>query len=190
MSIEDIFNRVYKDSVWGYKSGSGSDPKNAEPWIALVNQYLGRDDVSTVLDLGCGDGRLMERYDLAGIQYLGVDVSSDIISEKVERSNIKFVVGDAMTMEIPETDLIIIKDVLQHLPIEYIQHIVPKLIVKAKIVIFCNDVETVNRNISVGGYRGIDLLAPPFNFNLRPLFDFISDTDLKRIHIYEKGHNV
>ena len=190
ISTEEAFNRIYKESVWGHKSGSGSDPKNASPWIDLVNQYLERDDLHTLLDVGCGDGRLMAHYRLEGKQYLGVDVSSEVMKDNVERDGVTFKVDDVMSMEIQETDLIIIKDVLQHLPIPYIQQIVPKLMSKAKVVLFCNDIAAVNTDITVGGYRGIDLKADPFNFDLKVLFDFTSNTEVKRVHLYERELHV
>jgi len=70
MSIHAVFDRIYQESVWGHKSGPGSDPKNAGPWIEVVNQYLSMESVHTIVDVGCGDGRLMRHYTLEGKEVL------------------------------------------------------------------------------------------------------------------------
>lgn len=184
MSIHAVFDRIYQESVWGHKSGPGSDPKNAGPWIEVVNQYLSMESVHTIVDVGCGDGRLMRHYTLEGKRYLGIDASQEVIAQNVGSDSIKFIVGDATTMDIPEADLIIVKDVLQHLPLTYIQAIVPKLMEKAQILLVCNDVQPYNKDIEVGGYRGLDLLAKPFEFNLKHLFDFNSNPHIKRVYVY------
>jgi len=118
MKSSEVFDDIYRKSTWGFQSGPGSDPIAAKPWIDIVNGYLSLPDVVKVLDIGCGDWRLGEQYNLEGKKYIGIDVSDEalIIARKKAKHGAVFQQNDAATMEWLDADLIIIKDVLQHLP--------------------------------------------------------------------------
>lgn len=165
---KDIFDQIYLNSTWGYKSGPGSDPDSSETWIDSVNNFIAKDDVSSVLDLGCGDWRLGSKYNLQGKDYIGVDVSSIIINEikANESDNIKFIDADICTMDIPYADLVLIKDVLQHLPNKDIAIILDQVIKKSKYALICNDFsDDYNLDILPGGGRTLNLSESPFNYN-------------------------
>lgn len=185
---KDIFNFIYLTNFWTQKSGPGSDPKNAQQWIETVNSFLSREDITTVLDIGCGDFRIGKALNLDGKVYTGVDVSSVIIEEVVQysASNIKFVCDDVETMDFPETDLILIKDVLMHLPYKSINAIMDKTMKKAKYALICNDFkeEEANIDISAGQWRNLDLLKNPFNYELKTVCIFRSENHNKIISLY------
>lgn len=76
-----------------------------------------------VLDLGCGNGRLLEALKDKGIDYLGVDSSSALVSlAQKNHPAQKFIVGDILTLdglkETPDNyyDFIFCLAVLQHIP--------------------------------------------------------------------------
>jgi SAM-dependent methyltransferase len=175
MNNKQIFNEIYQTSYWGYKSGEGSIPANAIPWINTVNKFIAKDDVHSVLDLGCGDWRLGSSYNLLNKKYLGVDASQIIIDEISHYANdsISFICEDMVTMDINNHDLIIIKDVFQHLPNNEIQEIMNKVFQKCKYALICNDFSNnANRNIGTGGWRELDLNSEPFNYNLEQVSDW------------------
>src|SRR5262245_41608246 len=100
--------------------------------------------------------------------YLGIDIASDVIEDvrnKHEKGKIKFQVGD-ITEDLPAADLLISKDVLQHLSNKLIHKFIKNNLKKGKYkwVILTNDRDrhSNNRDISNGGYRMINLAAPPF----------------------------
>ena len=69
------------------------------------------------MDAGCGDWSFSSTIDWGDASYLGVDIASDVIDavrKKHEKGKITFRVGD-ITEELPAADLLISKDVLQHL---------------------------------------------------------------------------
>ena len=79
-----------------------------------------------------------------------------------EKRNVKFRVGD-ITEELPGADLLISKDVLQHLPNELVQvHQEQSAEGKYKWALLTNDRGSGNLDTLPGGYRAIDLAAPPF----------------------------
>jgi len=182
VSNEEAFNAIYTNSTWGHKSGPGSDPANAAPWIAEANKLLAQDDIHTVLDLGCGDWRLCKELNLEGKEYTGIDVSSVIIEDikQYESEHIKFMQGDLETIDFPQVDLILIKDVLQHLPIAAIHTIMNKIMASAKYALICNDIADANTEIKAGEWRGINLALEPFNYKLQLVMAYGN----KRISLY------
>lgn len=171
MNHSEIFNNIYKKSLWGYKSGNGSEPENSIPWIKVVNNFLNQSDINSILDFGCGDWRLGQKYKIGNKKYLGVDVSSVIIEEiqKYSKINISFVQGDATTMDIKYYDLILIKDVLQHLSNSSVNTILNKIMFSCKYALICNDFTEINKDITPGSYRGINLKNEPFKYNFEEI---------------------
>jgi hypothetical protein len=73
-------------------------------------------------------------------------------------------VGD-ITDDLPAADLLISKDVLQHLSNALVQNFIRNNLRKGKYkwVILTNDRGSGNHDVESGGYRAIDLAAPPFD---------------------------
>lgn len=188
MTTGQVFDNIYRNSIWGFQSGPGSDPAKAQPWIDTVNEMLARENIVSVLDIGCGDWRLGEQYNLEGKKYIGVDVSDEAL--KIARAKAKhgavFMHNDAATMEIEGTvDLILIKDVLQHLPNDTIKTIMDKIVEHARYALICNDIGTGNGDTHVGGHRGLNLQEHPFNYPVTNLRYY--GEQIKMINFYAKG---
>ena len=169
MSNQEVFDSIYTNSTWGYKSGPGSDPFSARTWIDIVNFFIKAKEVSTILEIGCGDWRVGNRYNLNGALYTGVDVSSVIIDElqPFATDTIHFINADAETFQFPHVDLILCKDVLQHLPNASVITIMDKIMSHSPYVLVCNDwTETNTGDIEAGGHRRINLKEEPFNYPL------------------------
>lgn len=172
MTNPEAFDNIYINNTWGFKSGAGSNPVFAKPWIDLVNYFLSRKDVKTVIDVGCGDWRIGKCLNLEGKDYTGIDISSVILEETSlnAKENIKFIHGDFETLDIHDADLILIKDVLQHLTNSSIYNIINKIMGKTKYALICDDLDRDNKSnnnadILPGLHRFIDLSQKPFNFN-------------------------
>jgi hypothetical protein len=63
---QSAFDKIYRTNMWGYKSGGGSDPEFAQVWIDHVNALLAKQDIKTVVDVGCGDWRIGKHLNLQG----------------------------------------------------------------------------------------------------------------------------
>lgn len=198
MDNKQIFNDIYKNQSWGFDSGPGSDPENAKEWINLVNSFIIKNNIKSILDLGCGDWRLGKELNLDSVDYVGVDVSS-IIIEKIkhnEKENIKFINHDIESFDFLDVDLILIKDVLQHLKLESVKNIVDKIVAHGKYALICNDFnkdnaysDKSNYQINSGDYVYLDLTADPFNYNLTPVLDFESFVKIKRVYLFDNSTN-
>lgn len=169
MTNDFVFDSIYIDSVWGYKSGPGSDPVAAQPWIDTVNLFLEKNDVNSIVDVGCGDWRLASNYLLKDKSYLGIDVSSVILEETAKHtsSNITFLNQDAETFDFPFVDLILIKDVLMHLPNSSVKTILDKVFNSCRYALICEDYAPVNyTDIPSGHHRFLNLTTEPFAYDL------------------------
>ena len=172
-SLPSTFNRIYAEGGWGKDatgkgtSGSGSTLEITREYRAYVEYFIKKHAVKSVVDAGCGDWTFSSAIDWGDASYLGVDIASDVIEalrKKHEKGKIKFEVGD-ITENLPAADLLISKDVLQHLSNELIHKFIKNNLRKGKYkwVILTNDRSTKNLDIRPGEHRMIDLTAPPFN---------------------------
>jgi SAM-dependent methyltransferase len=177
--LTSTFNRVYTEGAWGKDvagkgtSGTGSTLEITREYRAYVEDFMRKHSVKSVVDAGCGDWSFSSAIDWGHASYLGIDIASDVIAvvrSKHETDKIKFQVGD-ITDELPAAELLISKDVLQHLSNTRVQKFIRNNLRKGKYkwVILTNDRGSENRDIASGGYRAIDLAAPPFE--IRGLVD-------------------
>jgi SAM-dependent methyltransferase len=173
LALTHTFNRIYAEGVWGKDvtgkgvSGTGSTLEITREYRAYVEDFLKKHAITSVVDAGCGDWTFSSAIDWGNVRYVGIDIASDVIDavrKKHEKGNIKFQVGD-ITEELPAADLLISKDVLQHLSNELVQKFIKNNLRKGKYkwVILTNDRGNGNHDVQSGGYRAIDLAAPPFD---------------------------
>ena len=135
-SNAERFGEIYRRRLWGgdqsadFFSGAGSTPEVVGPYIASVRGVLAGRPRSVVVEIGCGDfGVGSQLTDLAGL-YTACDVVPELIDRNQRlfvRDNLKFVTIDAVTDPLPPGDLVIVRQVFQHLRNDQIQRIVKKL---------------------------------------------------------------
>ena len=126
-----IFSEIYAKNVWGggnepFFSGRGSHNENIIiPYINTLLQIISNNNIRLITDLGCGDFWIM-RHVLSTLDknnynffYNGVDVVEELIDHNNKtfgRANVKFHCMDAaQDNELPFGELLIIRQVLQHL---------------------------------------------------------------------------
>ncbi|MCX6987690.1 MAG: class I SAM-dependent methyltransferase [Chlamydiae bacterium] len=194
ISNESAFGYIYENGVWGCdenghgNSGTGSDPKNTTVYISFLQQFLADHQIASVVDLGCGDFRLGRCICWDGIDYIGIDVVDSLLNTNIENfsaSNISFALADGVNYPLPAADLLICKDVLQHLPFGDIHKIINQF-KKFKYCLIINDVDPItltckNKDIARGGYRQLDLTKRPFRLSGHIIFHYISDSAKKQV---------
>jgi tetratricopeptide (TPR) repeat protein len=165
-----VFDRIYRNGGWrGKGSGPGSAPEASKDYIALVNRLINQTPgIRSILDIGCGDWQIMRHVDLSRKRYLGVDVAASVIAANVQafgRENIRFQVLNPCLDDIPDVDLIMMKDVAQHLPTGCVRKILERIAARCRYALITNDFteQNVAREIPIGGWRPINVLAPPFD---------------------------
>lgn len=187
-----IFNKIYAKSFWGNGSGEGSSPEATVPYKHFIEDFINKNNISSVVDLGCGDWQFSQFMDFKGAKYLGIDASENIIdinSKKFSNKKVSFMHLPDSYEKIPKADLLLCKDVMQHLNIQEIFKI-SKIFPRYKFCLITNDVlnasplgkaiirilnkrwKLVNREIQIGDYRPLELTQKPFCFKLNKVFEW------------------
>lgn len=147
------------------KSGPGSKPEFTEPYRKFLEDFISQREIESVLDLGCGDLEIMSRVNLHGATYLGIDViAARVAANASKHPELPCVWHDLTTYQLPPADLIICKDVIQHWTNDEVLTFIERLEAapfRYALITNCN-YGPANHDIKTGGWRPIDLTAPPF----------------------------
>ena len=150
MAEEDDFHAqkfasIYENGSWGGiatpRSGSGSTFQAALPYVETIQKIISEQRIKVVLDIGHGDWEMWKYYKFENTQYIGIDVYAELTRELEERHGTKtrkFYNLNAATQELPEADICITKDVLQHLTDSDISKILTKMR-NFEYLVICND---------------------------------------------------
>jgi hypothetical protein len=191
-----IFTKIYKNNLWGgakgeYFSGPGSHNKFISSYANIITEFILRNKVKSIIEIGCGDfnvsGVILRGLDLEGYlySYTGYDVVKPLIIKNkllYTSSKIDFSYKDACTGHIKPGDLLIIRQVLQHLNNKSIKQIVSKFR-NYKYIIFSehqaseihgdalipNLDKKTNESIRLESRSGVYLDKDPFNCNIDSL---------------------
>jgi SAM-dependent methyltransferase len=175
---ENVWEYIYTNKVWSENndSGHGSIVYNALPWLAYLNAFIAANDISSVLDLGSGDGRMFAELDLRGASYTGIEASSlaiKLFEDANPDAEYTLIHSNLLDADYPQVDLIIVKDVLMHNPVADINKILTKIKQSCKYALFCEmypDKEYAD--IPAGQFRPISLADPAFDIEVQHLFQY------------------
>jgi hypothetical protein len=191
LSTKDVFAKVYADGIWGrsndsqqkFFSGTGSHDQ------AVTSVYVGavRSFVQSLgfrpaaVDLGCGDFQVgAQLRDLFGT-YVACDIVPSLVAFNQARYgdlDVDFRVLDLTADPLPAGDVILLRQVLQHLSNEQIKKVVPKLATRCKYLVLTEHVPegddfVANLDMPTGpGIRlglpsGVVLTEPPFDLQAK-----------------------
>jgi len=165
--IRAAFESVYAENQWQYGSGPGSLPRNTTAYRGFLEAFLEANDIRTVTDLGCGDWQFSRLIDWTGRHYTGFDVVPHLVAANQERfgaPRISFRVLDRID-DLPGGDLLLAKEVLQHLPNNVVLDYISVIRRRYKYALITNSVipqEHCNSDIVAGGFRPLRLQQAPF----------------------------
>jgi SAM-dependent methyltransferase len=120
----EIFSEIYDRNRWGgepgaFHSGSGSTGSHAEQYGQMVRRFIAERGIRRVVDLGCGDFRVgAQLLDGMAVDYTGIDIVPALIeaNRRLHGSGrVRFECRDIIEDELPQGDLCLIRQVLQHL---------------------------------------------------------------------------
>jgi len=121
--MEEDFIPLIQTAPGGSVNGPGSSLGCTEPIVERLPALLHRHQLTTMLDVGCGDWNWMRHVDLTGIDYTGwdVDIAQVARNRKLFGDRARFDAENILTVEdMPRYDVILCRDVLAHLPNEHI----------------------------------------------------------------------
>ena len=194
-----VFSQIYREHHWGgpepgeFYSGEGSRGPVVDQYVTCMARVLNdlaadADRPLHVVDLGCGDFEVGRRLiaEAPGIRYTGCDIVPELcahLSAVHGRDGVSFRCVDAVSEDLPDGDVCLIRQVLQHLSNDDIKTVLRKLH-KYKMVCITEsypveEVGPVNpdkpTNLDVrfdwraGRGRGVELDKPPFSLRTREL---------------------
>lgn len=181
--LEVIFTNISKNC----SEDEGAKLEVVFPYIESITDFLHAKGIRSVVEVGCGDWQFSKYIDWDGIDYIGYDIVKEIVEKNYEEysaPNITFGRANCILADLPRADLLICKDVLQHLSNESIREFLKQL-PKYSVCLITNDIDfffnTNNSPIQDGEYRPVDLTKPPFNIRGHSLFDYRSGATQKQI---------
>lgn len=191
------FEEIYEQNEWGHGSGEGSLVIHTKGYKTFLEGFLSRNHIKTVVEMGCGDWQFSRYIDWKGAKYVGYDVVPSVVQMNTSafaNENVDFKLYSGNPAELPQADLLIVKDVLQHLPNQLVHDFLPSL-KKFRHALITNctnpiDASDVNHDIEVGAFRYLDLRLPPFNLEASLAYTFSKvDVGLKaKYATWKRGH--
>lgn len=176
-SISNTFTSIIDSDKWNGGCGPGSRASATVEYRQFIQRYIKENNIKSVLDFGCGDWEFSQLIDWTGVSYLGLDVVKKFIdnnNKEYSSENVKFqhYNGDD---ELPCTvDLIICKDVLQHLNIDLVNKLLDRFSRSSSRMLITNDISNTgnNKDIENGGWTPIKLDEAPYARNAFPVFNY------------------
>lgn len=171
-SVESIFTQIYQKNLWGNtssRSGPGSDIPHTENLRKELPILLKKLEISSLLDIPCGDFFWLKEVNLDFLKYIGADIVEEIIVENNKnyaKENRVFLKLNTISDKLPKVDLIFCKDLFQHLSFKDI-FLSIKNIKESKskyLLIGPNSFGKENQDCVTGRFREFNLLMPPFSF--------------------------
>ena len=191
-SNQAVFSNVYRNNLWGdssqeikplFYSGPGSsDPQIVDPYVETVKGFFASlPTKKNAVDLGCGDfhvgSRILESFN----SYTACDVVPELVQFNQEywrHLPVEFRVVDLVKDQIPYGDVLILRQVLQHLSnddISKFTQLIPRgfsylLLTEhlpSKKDFLANKDKVSGADIRLGSESGVVLTKPPFNMNFK-----------------------
>jgi len=180
LNHQKIFAEIYAADTWNGGSGTGSGEAASKPYREVLQQILSTGRVRSVVDIGCGDWQVGRLIDWASIDYTGMDVVPDVIAANEARFNHRWMLADARNAELPDADLYILKDVLQHWTNAEIAAFMAKMRAGGREMLITNTVtqlgaHALNADLpSAGDFRPLDIRLDPFSVKAHELLHYTS----------------
>ena len=191
-SPSEVFSQIYHTNHWQNSetiSGPGSTLSATQSFRNGLAQFLENSQITSILDIPCGDFHWMKEMDLKGIDYTGGDIVDELV-EKNSRlyggATISFQTLNLISDNLPSAQVILCRDGFVHLSNAQIAAAIENILesnIKFLICTHFSDIKE-NKDISTGDWRPINLCLPPFNF---PLPQHIIDEDLPENPFGRKG---
>ncbi len=180
-----VMAQIYNMHLWGgtefdFYSGDGShNPEIINPYCDVLIAFLkSQKKPLIVCDLGCGDFNIGKHLVKHCQSYFAIDIVEKLIDRNktlFKEKTLEFLCLDITKDKLPFGECVILRQVLQHLSNQEIQHIL-KQIQCYKYLVLTEHLPlgsfTPNKDIISGqGIRlkqnsGVDILKIPFNFKV------------------------
>jgi SAM-dependent methyltransferase len=187
-----VFDEIYATSYWGNGSGGGSSIEATLPYKKFIERFLRDHAIKSIVDLGCGDWQFSRFLDFGDASYKGFDVAETVVRENQKSFSSDTISFERLTSyeDLPTADLLICKDVLQHLSNDEVKKAL-SILPRYKFALITNDISPmsglgqflwktrhpssaplVNGDIKIGDYRPLDPTQEPFGIKATLAFQW------------------
>ncbi|MEL0083426.1 MAG: class I SAM-dependent methyltransferase [Gammaproteobacteria bacterium] len=169
-SREGIFEWIYQSNKWGgaeSRSGKGSDTTQAGQVTAHLPELWQQLQVTTILDLPCGDMNWMSSLDLSRYDYTGADIVPTLIENNRQKfPQHTFLQLDICQDPLPAADFLLCRDLFVHLSFDDISLALNNIRKGSVKYLCCTTFTQVeqNRDKLTGNHRRLNMCLPPFNW--------------------------
>lgn len=206
--VEDIHKAYAIYYTHGCKPGGNNEVSNADRrilrvvgsierwWLKLLflgaerdaieSMYLANLPAGNVLDVGCGDGRLLDRFRKLGWKAEGQDVDPNAVSVRSEDTVVHL--GELIALQLPSNhyDAVVMNHVIEHVhqPVEVLSECRRILKPNGLMVITAPNPESYGHRLFGNSWAGLD---PPRHLHLftpRALGDIISKAGWANAEIF------
>jgi len=174
----NVFESIYLNNSWGFGSGHGSLPSVTKGYRRFLQDFMKDNNIKSVVDFGCGDWQFSKYINWSGVEYIGLETVPNLVTRNNElygNNNVRFMLSPDKYYKIPKTDLLIVKDVLQHLEEEEKKKFLKELLPKYRFSLIINNtvpIDALNKDIERGSFRPLDLRLTPFNTKATAIYAF------------------
>ena len=191
-STKEMFTEVYSKNLWGaqnqpvkgYYSGPGSHDVNVvKDYVDCIEKFIRKNpNLKSAVDLGCGDFNIGKSIAPVFDDYIGVDIVEKVIEHNLKTVNIEnvtFKTLNAIEEELPYSDIVFVREVLQHLKNDEIMRVINNIKRHAKCLVvteslpglpheFIHNLERgIGPNTRVSRGSGVVLSSAPFAMNFK-----------------------
>jgi SAM-dependent methyltransferase len=133
-TVAETFAEIYEKNIWGgerseFYSGEGSTQRYSEAYALTITKFVSQNNIKQIVDLGCGDLRVAAKFVGGDFRYTGCDVVPSLIehlNRQFANEKNEFRCLNIVEDELPDGDLCLIRQVLQHLSNAEIEKILQK----------------------------------------------------------------
>lgn len=185
--------QIYDQNLWGglqnqFYSGDGSYASYiVTPYLDGVIKFMKKLETPiTILDLGCGDFNIGKQLLPFSDTYIAVDIAQNVIdfNKKMHtQDNVDFLCLDISKDTLPKADVVIVRQVLQHLSNTEVQRILNKLSAYKYILLtehipvgeFIPNKDIISgQGIRIKQHSGLVITEAPFNFKYMKQQELVS----------------
>ena len=169
-TVEKRFESIYKNNSWGGTtsvSGRGSDLDQTKTLIKELPSLFEDLNISSILDIPCGDFNWIKKINLNKYQYIGADIVKEIIDNNkklYEKENVSFQKINLIEDPLPQADLILVRDCLVHFSYNNIFKALNNICRSGSKYLLTTTFTNrqSNENIITGEWRTLNLQLKPF----------------------------
>lgn len=186
-STEEVFTEIYRRGIWGrsrdgspYYSGSGShESRIIKGYVDAIKKFISDLKYAPdVVDLGCGDFTIGEKIRPVCKGYIACDIVEELIDynrKRYSKLDVEFKCINIARNDLPSADVVLVRQVFQHLSNEEILKALEKIRISYSYLILTEHLPvkkgfTPNKDKPSGADirttigSGVVLTECPFNF--------------------------